>query len=65
MLKISAFYLEKQKSFIPKKNIFRPLSISKQKSFIDIGSQFSVKVLSGTSYVVEYMSSLIKDLKSQ
>ena len=34
-LKISAFYLEKQKSFIPKKIFFRPLSISKQKSFVD------------------------------
>ena len=34
MLKVSAFYLEKQKSFIPKKNIFKPLSISKQKSFV-------------------------------
>ena len=29
-----AFYLEK-KSFIPKKNCFWPLSISKQKSFVD------------------------------
>ena len=34
MLKVSAFYLEKQKSFIPKKIFFRPLSISKQKSFV-------------------------------
>ena len=34
MLKVSAFYLEKQKSFIPKKILFRPLSISKQKSFV-------------------------------
>ena len=34
MLKVSAFYLEKQKSFIPKKIYFRPLSISKQKSFV-------------------------------
>jgi hypothetical protein len=33
-LKVSAFYLEKQKSFIPKKKFFRPLSISKQKSFV-------------------------------
>ena len=33
MLKVSAFYLEK-KSFIPKKKIFKPLSISKQKSFV-------------------------------
>ena len=33
-LKVSAFYLEKQKSFIPKKNFFRQLSISKQKSFV-------------------------------
>ena len=30
VLKVSAFYLEKQKSFIPKK-IFKPLSIWKQK----------------------------------
>ena len=36
MLKVSAFYLEEQKSFIPKKIFFRPLSISKQKAlFID------------------------------
>ena len=33
-LKVSAFYLEKQKSFIPKKIFFKPLSISKQKSFV-------------------------------
>ena len=33
-LKVSAFYLEKQKSFIPKKNVFWSLSISKQKSFV-------------------------------
>ena len=33
-LKVSAFYLEKQKSFISKKKIFGPLSISKQKSFV-------------------------------
>ena len=33
-LNISAFYLEKQKSFIPKKKILKPLSISKQKSFV-------------------------------
>ena len=26
-LKVSAFYLEKQKSFIPKKKFFKPLSI--------------------------------------
>ena len=32
-LKVSAFYLEKQKSFILKKN-FKPMSISKQKSFV-------------------------------
>ena len=32
-LKVSAFYLEK-KSFIPKKNFFKPFSISKQKSFV-------------------------------
>ena len=29
-----SFYLEKQKSFIPKKNFFQPFSISKQKSFV-------------------------------
>ena len=34
ILTISAFYLVKQKSFIPKKMQFRPLSISKQKSFV-------------------------------
>ena len=33
-LKVSAFYLEKQKSFIPKKIFLKPLSISKQKSFV-------------------------------
>ena len=33
-LKVSSFYLEKQKSFIPKKFFFKPLSISKQKSFV-------------------------------
>ena len=32
-LKVSAFYLEKQKNFITKKN-FKPSSISKQKSFV-------------------------------
>ena len=30
----TAFYLEKQKSFIPKKIFFKPLSISKQKIFV-------------------------------
>ena len=34
MLKVSDFYLEKQKKIIPKKIFFRPLSISKQKSFV-------------------------------
>ena len=34
MLKVSAFYLEKQKGFIPKKIFFKPLSMSKQKSFV-------------------------------
>ena len=34
MLKISAFYLEKQKSFIPKKNFFNQLSISNKKALI-------------------------------
>ena len=43
MLKVSDFYLEKQKSFIPKKMCFKLLSISKQKSF-DLLTQFSVKV---------------------
>ena len=35
-LKVSAFYLEKQKSFIPekKKKKIKPLSISKQKIFV-------------------------------
>ena len=28
ILKVSAFYLETQKSFIPKKNVFKPFSIS-------------------------------------
>ena len=32
MLKVSAFYLEKHKSFIPKKIFFKPLSKSKQKT---------------------------------
>ena len=39
-LKVSAFYLEKQKSFIPKKNFFKPLSISKTKKLCLL-SQFS------------------------
>ena len=34
MLKVSVFYLEKQKSFIHKKKKIKPLSISKQKSFV-------------------------------
>ena len=35
ILKVSAFYLEKQKKKnIPKKIFFRPLSLSKQKSFV-------------------------------
>ena len=34
MLKVSAFYFEKQKSSISKKIFFRPLSMSKQKSFV-------------------------------
>ena len=31
---VSAFYFEEQKIFIPKKIFFKPLSISKQKSFV-------------------------------
>ena len=34
MLKVSAFYLGKPKSFIPRKIFFWPLSISKQKSYV-------------------------------
>ena len=34
ILKVSVFYLEIQKSFIPKKKENKPLSISKQKSFV-------------------------------
>ena len=41
MLKVSAFYLEKQKSFIPKKIFFRPLSISKQKKTLFTDPIFS------------------------
>ena len=33
-LKVSAFYLEKQRNFIPEKKFFSPMSISKQKSFV-------------------------------
>ena len=34
MPKVSAFYLEKKKVLFLKKNFFKPLSISKQKSFV-------------------------------
>ena len=34
MLKVSVFYLEKQKKYIPKKIFFKPLSITKQKIFV-------------------------------
>ena len=34
IFKVSAFYLEKQKSFISKKHFFWPLSIPKQKCFV-------------------------------
>ena len=34
MLKISAFYLETQKSFIPKKNLFQAVFNIKTKSFV-------------------------------
>ena len=34
MMKVSAFYLERQKSFIPEKKMLGPLSISKQKIFV-------------------------------
>ena len=44
ILKVSAFYLEKQKSFIPKIRFFNSLSISKQKKPC-LPTQFSVKVL--------------------
>ena len=33
-MKVSAFYLEKHKSFIPKKFFFKSLSKSKQKNFV-------------------------------
>ena len=43
ILKVSPFYLEKQKSFIPKKKI-KPVSLSKQKKLCLL-TQFSGKVL--------------------
>ena len=33
VLKVSAFYLEKQKSFIPKKNKIRPLFLNRSREF--------------------------------
>ena len=44
MLKVSFFYLEKQKSWIPKKIFLKPLSISKQKKLCLL-TRFSKKVL--------------------
>jgi hypothetical protein len=44
MLKVSAFYLEKQKSFIPKKVIFQAVVNIKIKKLCLL-TQFSVKVL--------------------
>ena len=44
MLKVSAFYLEKQKSFIPKKNIFLAVVNIKTKKLCLL-TQFSGKVL--------------------
>ena len=43
MLKVSAFYLEKQKSFIPKKNIFQAVGRSRyqNKKALFIDSIFS------------------------
>ena len=49
ILKVSAFYLEKQKSFILKKYSFMPLSISKQKSFV-YWPNFQCKVLGEVIY---------------
>ena len=46
MLKVSAFYLEKQKSFIPKKNIFLAVVNIKTKKLCLL-TQFSVKILLG------------------
>jgi hypothetical protein len=48
MLKVSAFYLEKQESFIPKKNIIKAVVSKKAKIVPTDGSllsQFSGKVL--------------------
>ena len=44
MLKVSAFYLEKQKSFIPKKNIFHAVVNIKTKKLCLL-TQFSATVL--------------------
>ena len=48
MLKVSAFYLEKQKSFIPKKYIFQAVVNIKTKKLCFL-TQFSVKVLLQTA----------------
>jgi hypothetical protein len=47
MLKVSAFYLEKQKSFIPKKNIFLAVVNIKTKKLCLL-TQFFGKVLPWT-----------------
>ena len=48
MLKVSAFYLEKQESFIPKKNIFLAVVNVKTKKLCLL-TQFSGKVLGATT----------------
>ena len=49
MLKVSAFYLEKQKSFIPKENIFLAVVNIKTKKLCLL-TQFSGKVLGKSAY---------------
>ena len=66
MLKVSAFYLEKQKSFIPKKIFFQPVVNIKTKKLC-LPTQFSVKVLKQvtTQIINHHMTSSIQHAPAQ
>ena len=56
MLKVSAFYLEKQKSFIPKKMFFKPRYIQKMVLAVLIFSEgFHQTVLLSANYALSVL----------
>ena len=59
MLKVSLFYLEKQKSFIPKKNIFLAIVNLKTNTDPIFSEGFALKVLNYRNVTISRLSQLI------